>query len=283
MTRKEWLLSFPSLFWMLVLFVVPVILVVLVSFKSVNIYGELINIWSLRAYWELNLSSYLPVIMRTLRLSSLTTIICLIIGLPSSYAMARLDWKSQQLCLLLLIIPFWTNFLIRVYAWKIILHPDGFVKQILTFTGLVAPNATLLYTEGAVLLVLVYTYLPFAILPLYSAAAKFDFGLLDAGQDLGANGWQNITHIYMPGIKIGIINAFLVVFIPALGSYVIPELVGGPTSEMLGNKIAHRVFIDRNLPKASALSTVLLLIIIFPSLLSLFTQLGKGRKKGTFS
>jgi len=160
----------------------------------------------------------------------------------------------------------------------VILHPDGFLKTALVFLGIVAPDTTLLYHEGSVLLVLVYAYLPFAVLPLYSAAAKFDFSLLEAGRDLGAGMWQQIFRIYLPGIRAGIVNAMLIVFIPALGSYVIPEIVGGPSSEMLGNKIAHRVFIDRNLPKAAALSSILLMFILLPTVISLFNRSGNKKE-----
>ena len=278
MKSREAFITLPSFLWMIILFLIPSLLIALISFKAVDVYGEIMKTWTLKAYAELNLVSYGPVIYRTLRLSVLTTLICLLAGLPSSYAMARMDWKGQQKCILLLILPFWTNFLIRIYAWKVILHPDGFLKTALVFLGIVAPDATLLYTEGSVLLVLVYAYLPFAVLPLYSAAAKFDFALLEAGRDLGAGMWQQIFRIYLPGIRAGIVNAVLIVFIPALGSYVIPEIVGGPTSEMLGNKIAHRVFIDRNLPKAAALSSILLMFILLPTVFSLFHRAGSKKE-----
>ncbi|MBN2627668.1 MAG: ABC transporter permease [Spirochaetales bacterium] len=278
MKSREALLTLPSLLWLILLFLIPSLLITVISFKAVDVYGEIMKTWTLKAYGELNLGSYGPVIVRTLRLSILTTAICLLIGLPASYAMARMDWKSQQRCILLLILPFWTNFLIRIYAWKVILHPDGILKTALVFLGIVAPDTTLLYHEGTVLLVLVYAYLPFAVLPLYSAAAKFDFSLLEAGRDLGAGIWQQIFRIYLPGIRAGIVNAVLIVFIPALGSYVIPEIVGGPSSEMLGNKIAHRVFIDRNLPKAAALSSILLMFILLPTVISLFNRSGNRKE-----
>ena len=129
-----------------------------------------------------------------------------------------------------------------------------------------------MYNEGAVLLVLVYSYLSFAILPIYAATEKFDFGLLEAAQDLGATRLRALVQIFLPGISRGMITAALVVFIPALGSYVIPEIVGGPSSEMIGNKIAQRVFVDRNLPHASGLSALLTLAVVVPMLLVLMLQ-----------
>ncbi len=270
MKRSEFLLTFPSAFWLFLFFIIPVGIVIVISFRGSDPYGGIIPLWTAEPYRSINFPVYSSVLLRTLRLSILTTVICLLTALPVSYAMARLPKKLQEICLLLLVVPFWTNFLIRIYAWKVLLHPDGLLKMLLTSLKLVSPDASLLYTEGAVLMVLVYTYLPFAILPLYSAAEKFDFALIDAAKDLGARGWQSVLKVFIPGISAGIISAFMVVFIPVLGSYIIPEIVGGAESEMLGNKIAQRVFVDRNLPRAGALSSLLMLVILFPSVISLF-------------
>ena len=133
------------------------------------------------------------------------------------------------------------------------------MKSICVALGWAEPNSQLLYNNGAILLVLVYTYLPFAILPLYAAAEKFDFTLLDAARDLGATKWRAFRGVFLPGIRTGLLTAFLIVFIPALGSYAIPAIVGGPSSEMIGNKIAQRATTDRNLPHAAALGAVLTL------------------------
>ena len=269
---QEALLTLPSFLWLLVLFVIPTIMVVIISFRSSDPRGGIGQEWTIQAYEQIFAQNLGPVIWRTIRLSLYTTVICLVLAIPVAYHMARLEKHQQQNLLLLVIIPFWTNFLIRIYAWKVLLHPDGLIKQILATLQLVEPEATLLYNEGAVLLVLVYTYLPFAILPLYSAAEKFDFRLLEASQDLGGSDWIGFYRIFLPGISAGIVSAILVVFIPALGSYIIPEIVGGPGSQMLGNRIAQRVFTDRNLPQASGLSTLLILAVMVPSFLSLVTR-----------
>jgi len=133
-------------------------------------------------------------------------------------------------------------------------------------------SSLLLYRPETVLLVLIYTHLPFALLPLYAAAEKFDFSLLEAAYDLGANRWQAITRVFLPSISGGVISAALVVFIPALGSYLIPDIVGGTASEMIGNKIARATFTDRNLPHASALSVLLAMIILAPVVIGLFNN-----------
>src|SRR5690606_546754 len=150
---------------------------------------------------------------------------------PVAYWLARQDKQMRNWMLLLIIVPFWTNFLIRIFAWKSLLHSEGFLQKTLVSLGLMAPESQLLYNAGAVLLVLIYTYLPFAILPLYAAAEKFDFTLLDAARDLGAGKLKAFWKVFIPGIRTGLATAFVVVFIPALGSYAIPDIVGGPNSE----------------------------------------------------
>ena len=277
---EEKILTLPSFMWLLVLFLLPTILVVYISFCPADTYGNIQKGFTFAAYSEIINTSFPGILARTLKLSLYTTAICLALGIPVAYEIAKMEKKWQQNMMILIIIPFWTNFLIRIYAWKIILHPEGFLKQFLTSINLIPESASLLYNEGAVLLVLVYTYLPFAILPLYSAAEKFDFHLLEAARDVGSSPLRAFFRVFIPGISQGIISAVMVVFIPALGSYVIPDMVGGPQSEMLGNKIAQRVFIDRNLPRGSALSTLLILAFIIPPILQIIIR--KTRKSFRF-
>jgi spermidine/putrescine transport system permease protein len=182
--------------------------------------------------------------------------------------------------LLLVILPFWSNFLIRIFAWRTVLHPDGWLKQGLVFLRLMPEDATLLYNSGAILLVLVYTYLPFAILPLYAAAEKFDFALLEAARDLGAKRFRAWCTVFLPGVSRGLVTALLVVLIPALGSYAIPDLVGGPDSEMIGNKIAQRVFSDRNLPHAAGLSALLAMAVMVPVIVMLLARRDESKGGG---
>jgi spermidine/putrescine transport system permease protein len=220
---------------------------------------------------------YVAIVWRTLWLSFLTTALCLLLATPAGYAIARAEPAARSRLMLLVIVPFWTSFLIRIFAWKVLLHPEGGLKRALVALGLVSEQAPLLYTSGAVLLVMVYTFLPFAILPIYAAAEKFDFRLLEAARDLGAGQLRAFVEVFLPGIESGLLTAFLVVFIPALGSYVIPDLVGGPGGEMLGNKIAQRVFVDRNLPLASALSALLIAAVLLPMAAVLALQAQKRR------
>ncbi len=266
---SERLVTLPSFVWLVVFFLVPAALVFAIAFKPHDPYGGIAPGWTLDTIRALGHPSYPGIVLRTVGLSLLTTAICLVLAAPTAYAMARAPARMRSALLLAVIVPFWTSFLVRVFAWKALLHPDGPVKQILVAVGMAAPETQLLYNTGAVLLVLVYTELPFAILPIYAAAEKFDFRLLEAARDLGASSSRSFMEVFVPGIRQGLVTATLVTLIPALGTYVVPDLVGGPGSEMLGNKIAQRVFTDRNLPHASALSLLLALVVLIPTVVHL--------------
>jgi spermidine/putrescine transport system permease protein len=274
---REWLISVPAMAWLIFFFLLPSLVLFVISFKPATPMGGLGAGWTLATWRELGNPNYPDILLRTLRLSFYCTAICILIGLPFSYYMARAGEKLQRWLLMLVIIPFWTNFLIRVFAWKAVLHPEGPLKHLLVSLGLIAPDTMLLYNEGAVLLVMVYTYLPFAIMPLYASVEKFDFSLMEAAHDLGAGNVVFLRRIFFPGIRRGIQTAVLMVLIPALGSYVIPDILGGPTSEMLGNKIAQRAFADRNLPHAAALSALLCAGVVI--LLAGWAMLVRHRQK----
>ena len=270
--RAEWLTSLPTLLWLGLFIVVPTLLVFVIAFRPANPYGGIGGGWTLDTIRALGTPNYLTIAWRTLWISLLTTVFCLLLAVPSGYTIARASGKWRNRLLMLVVVPFWTSFLVRVFAWKSLLHPEGMIKKALEALGLVGPETTLLYHPAAVVLVMVYTFLPFTILPIYAAAEKFDYRLLEAARDLGARPFQAFRKIFLPGVRRGILTALLVVFIPALGSYIIPDLVGGPGSEMLGNKIAQRVFTDRNLPHASALSAVLVLAVLAPLIAVLVLQ-----------
>lgn len=269
---NEGLVTLPSFTWLVALFLIPTAIVFVIAFRPADPFGGIGAGWTLKTWRSLGNPNYPAIVWRTIWLSAATTIICLVLAIPTGYAIARASRRWQQVLLLLVIVPFWTSFLIRIFAWKALLHPEGWLKRFLAATGVISPHASLLYNSGAVLLVLVYSYLPFAILPIYAAAEKFDFRLLEAARDLGARTLRAFFSVFLPGIRRGLITAVLVVFIPALGSYVIPDIVGGPQGEMIGNKIAQRTFVDRNLPHASALSALLTLAILAPMALMLALQ-----------
>lgn len=268
----EWIVTGPTLAWLAVFFALPTVLVFAIAFRPASLDGGIGAGWTLDTWRSLANPNYPAIVWRTLRLSAVATAACLLFSVPCAYHMARVRPFWRQTLLLLVIVPFWTNFLVRVFAWKELLHPEGPVQRALVYLGLAGPGTQLLYNESAVLLVLVYTHLPFAILPIYATAEKFDFHLMEAARDLGAGPLRAFWSVFLPGIRRGLMTAFLVVFIPALGSYVIPDIVGGPSGEMIGNKIAQRAFSDRNWPHASGLSALLTLAVLGPLMAALLLQ-----------
>jgi len=248
----------PMTLWFTVFFLVPVVIIVAYSFLRRGPYGGVEMEFTLDAYRSLADGIFVNVTLRTLRTAIVTTVITLLIALPCGYYMARS--KRQNLLLLLIIIPFWTNFLIRVFAWMNILGRYGFLNETLRLLGIVDEPIQIMFTQGAVVLVLVYMYLPFAILPLFASIDKFDFSLLEAARDLGASKFSALTRVLLPNIRGGIMTAVLFTFIPVFGAYAIPLLVGGRESYMLGNMIADQLLSARNWPRASAISMVITLV-----------------------
>lgn len=260
----EWFVSMPSIVWLTIFFVIPTLLVVAISFHSAAPDGGIGKEWTLETWKHISNPNYPAIIWRTLWISALTTLGCVILALPCAYAIARMQKKWRMVMAGLIMLPFWTSFVVRVFAWRLLLHPEGFIKHSLVALGLATENSQLLYNSGAILLVSIYSFLPFAIMPIYAAAEKFDFSLIEAARDLGAKSFLAFRKIFIPAIRRGVISAVLMVFIPSVGSYVIPDLVGGRNSEMVGNKIYQRTFPDRNLPHASALSTIMAVTVLLP-------------------
>jgi spermidine/putrescine transport system permease protein len=274
----EWLITAPTFIWLVLLFVIPTLIVFAIVFKPSDPYGGIGAGWTMQTLYSLGNPNYPAIIWRTIWLSVLTTALCILVALPTGYFMARVDRKWRNTLMLLVIIPFMTSFLVRIFAWKVLLHPEGLIKKSLVFLGLIHSDATLLYTPEAVLLVMVYTSLPFAILPIFAAAEKYDMHLTEAARDLGADSLTAFFRIFLPSISRALWTAVLVVFIPALGSYIIPDVVGGPNSEMIGNKIAQRAFSDRNLPHASGLAAILTLTVLIPLIGVLLMEKHRDKK-----
>ena len=248
----------PMALWFTLFFLAPIIIIVIYSFLKNGLYGGVVWEFTFDAYRYLSDPVFLSITLRTVTTSVIATIITFLIALPCGYAMARS--RHQTLLLLLIIIPFWTNFLIRVFAWMNILGNNGFINEFLMHIGVIDDFIPLLYNQRAVILVLVYMYLPYAILPLFSTIDKFDFSLLEASRDLGANKLTSIVKVLLPNIRGGILTAVLFTFIPIFGAYAVPLLVGGMDSYMLGNIIADQLLKSRNWPRASAISMVLTLV-----------------------
>jgi len=257
----------PALFWLSVFFLAPLAIIVAYSFLTPGARGGIEWTPTLDAYRAIANPTFLRVTFNTILVAIGATAVTMLIAVPCGYYMARS--KNQTVLLMLVMIPFWTNFLIRIYAWIAILGNEGFLNDILLATGLVDESVRFLYNRGAVMLVLVYTYLPYAILPLYSTIDKFDFSLLEAARDLGATKLGAVMKVLMPNIKGGILTAFLFTFIPIFGAYAVPLLVGGTESYMLGNLIADELTKSRDWPLASAISLVITLVTTLGVLLLL--------------
>ena len=210
-------------------------------------------------YWKAYLSS--------LQIAFFSTVLTLCVGYPMAYAMARAPEQWRPTLLMLVILPFWTSFLIRVYAWVGILSGEGFLNQFLIWTGLVSEPLTILNTNTAVYIGIVYTYLPFMILPIYSALDRLDGSLIEAAEDLGCSRLKAFWLVTIPLSKNGIIAGCFLVFIPALGEFVIPSLLGGSGTLMIGKVLFEEFFSNRDWPVASAVAVILLLILIIPIVL----------------
>jgi spermidine/putrescine transport system permease protein len=254
------LYSWPMGVWFIIFFIAPIIIITIYSFLKKGLYGGVEPIFSLRAYQQMCNPKYGILVIRTLRIAIISTLITILLALPCGYAMARS--KHQTLLLFLVIIPFWTNSLIRIFAWMSILNNDGILNQILLSLHITKNYIQFLYNQGTVILVSIYMYLPYAILPIFTSIDKFDFSLLEAARDLGANKPQSMFKVLIPGIKSGIITAVIFTFIPVFGAYTVPLLVGGKDSYMLGNIIVDEVQKTRNWPLAAAFSMVITLASI---------------------
>lgn len=259
--------AWPMGLWFTIFFIVPIFIIVCYSFMKRDVYGGVIKEFTLKAYQQMLSPTYGKIFVRTLWITVVSTAITILISLPCGYAMARS--KHQTIFLILVIIPFLTNSLIRIFAWMTILGDNGILNNIGRFffnlfhrnnPDAVFKPAKFMFTQGAVILVSIYMYLPYAILPVFTAVDRFDFSLLEAARDLGATKSQSMVKVLLPGIKSGIISALIFTFIPIFGAYTVPQLVGGKDSYMIGNIIVDQVQKVRNWPLASAFSMVLTLV-----------------------
>lgn len=281
---KRLLIAVPYL-WLLALFLVPFLIVLKISlsdtalarppyfpqwhledgFNALMAYlreFDLENFWFLTTddlYWKAYLSS--------LRIALVATFFTLLVGFPIAYGMARAPQEWRPTLMMLVILPFWTSFLIRVYAWIGILSGEGYLNQFLLWIGVIQEPLIILNTNIAVYIGIVYTYLPFMILPIYSALEKLDESLLEAAEDLGCSRFTAFWLVTFPLSKQGVIAGCFLVFIPTIGEFVIPSLLGGSSTLMIGKVLWEEFFNNRDWPVASAVAIVLLLILIIPIIL----------------
>ncbi len=205
--------------------------------------------------------------LRSVGLATVATILCLALGFPMAYGIARAAPATRSLLLMLIVLPFWISFLLRVYAWMGLLNNYGVINNLLMWIGIIDQPIQLMYTDFAVFIGLTYSYLPFMILPLYATLERMDLDLIEAAQDLGASRTRAFWDVTVPLARPGIIAGCLLVFIPAIGEYVIPFLLGGPDSLLVGRVLFDEFFVNRDWPLASAVAIVLLLLLVIPIVL----------------
>ncbi len=273
MNRREeglgkWLVSGPPILYLLLFFAIPALIMVLASFRTPGEFGGLAPLIDEAGKPDINFDSYVrfftepvytQIFVKSFVYAVATTLLCLAIAYPLATLIARSSKRHRDLLLLLVILPFWSNFLIRVYAWMIVLGPQAALAR--TVNGLLgafgAEPVSLLFSSFAVLICLVYVHLPFMVLPLYANLEKHDQALLDAAQDLGANAWQRFWRITFPLSLPGVYAGAALVFIPALGIFAIPDILGGPDDSLIGNVIKQQFLETRDWPFGSVLSIVL--------------------------
>ena len=282
--RRAFLIAVPYL-WLVALFLIPFVIVLKIALSDVALARppympqldlsagwdgitaffaalDFENFWFLTTddlYWKAYLSS--------LQIALISTVMTLLVGYPIAYGMARAAPEWRPTLLMLVILPFWTSFLIRVYAWIGILSNEGLLNQFLMWTGIISAPLTILNTNTAVYIGIVYTYLPFMILPIYSALERMDDSLLEAAEDLGCSRTSAFWLVTIPLSKNGIIAGCFLVFIPVIGEFVIPSLLGGSGTLMIGKVLWEEFFSNRDWPVASAVAVILLLILVIPIIL----------------
>lgn len=253
--------------------VVPILIVMAYSLMQANPYGGVDHHFSTEAYISLLFErqmddslaftdAYLMIALRSIGIAGLTTLITLLIGFPVAVWLAMQPPQRRGLLIFLITVPFWANLLIRTYAWILLLRDSGVINNSLMGLGLIKQPLPLLYTDGAVLLGLVYTYAPFVVLPIYATLEKMDIRLLEAAQDLYAGKWRTLRKVVLPIARPGIMAGAILTFVPCLGAMIAPELLGGGTKLMLGNLIFRQFSDARNWPFGAALSLVLMAAVM---------------------
>lgn len=267
-------------FWLLLFFAVPFLIVLKISFAKLAIaqppYTPILEFVQSEVLLKLNLtnytvlfsdSQYLLAYVSSLKIAAISTLFTLLIGYPMAYVISRLSPSARNIAMMLVVLPSWTSFLIRVYAWIGILDNNGLLNSLLMKIGLIDTPLHILNTPLAAYIGIVYCYLPFMILPLYSNLLKFDHRLLEAAYDLGAKPWKAFLKITLPMSRSGIIAGCMLVMIPAIGEFVIPEMLGGPDTLMIGRVLWSEFFNNRDWPVASAVAIVMLVMLLIPILI----------------
>ncbi len=277
MPGPRWLVIAPVYLWMLLFFAIPFAIALKISFSHSLIamppYSDLVGWTGKDLTVTLNISNYLFLLtdslyysayLSSLKIAIVSTFLCLLIGYPIAYAIAKMPVATRNIALMLVILPSWTSFLIRIYAWIGILKNNGLMNNFLMWIGVIDQPLQILHTDLAIYIGIVYAYLPFMILPLYTNLVKLDGRLLEAAYDLGARPWKVFLKITLPLSRSGIIAGSMLVMIPVVGEFVIPALLGGPDTLMIGKILWDEFFSNRDWPVASAVATVMLVLLLVP-------------------
>jgi spermidine/putrescine transport system permease protein len=269
----------PSTLYLFFLFLVPLLLIFVYAFLSRSADGEMQFAFTLENFGRVFNPLFLHIFIRSVRLAALTTVISLLIGYPSAWAISRMKGHKQLVFLMLIIIPSWMNLLIKNYAWIVILRREGFINTVLKALGLIHQPLGLLFSEGAVLVGLIHTFLPFMVLPVFASLERLDKSMLEAARDLGAGKFQRFRKVILPQSISGVLVGSILVFIPTLGAFVTPDLLGGANEMMAANLIQNQVLMTRDWPFASAISIILMSIVLLALMLYIhFTgQVGEER------
>ena len=275
--NKKSLLSTPYILWTVLFTIVPLIIILIFSLSASSKIGSLSTDFTLDRYVQFFEPIYADVFFRSIKLSLYSTVFCLILGYPVAYIIANKEMRIRNFLILFIILPQWTNFLLRTYAWMSILKDNGPINSFLINIGLIKEPLTLLYTDGAVLMGMVYNFLPYMILPIYTVILKIDKAYVEAARDLGASSAITFRKIILPLSMPGIVSGIIMVFMPAISTFVISDLLGGGHSMLMGNLTQNQFLAARNWQFGSAISMILIAIILITMLvLNRYSSSDKG-------
>lgn len=260
--NKKNYLAMPYVAWAVIFTVVPLLIVLVYSFTKRDAYGNIVYEFTLGNYRNFFTPIYLNVLWRSVKLSFYSTVICLLIGYPMAFIISRAKGMKQNLMVLLFIVPLWTNFLLRTYAWMGLLREQGIINEVLMRLGIISEPIQMLYNNGAVVLGMVYNFLPFMVLPIYSVLVKMDRSLVEAARDLGANEVTVFRRVIFPLSFPGVATGIMMVFMPAVSTFVISDLLGGGQTILLGNLIQNQFIGARNWQFGSAVSVLMMIMLI---------------------
>jgi spermidine/putrescine transport system permease protein len=273
------LLVLPAAVWLLLFFTLPLLIVLVISFVERGRAGgvRLPLVFTLEYYQRLLDPLYLGILWSSVRIGLIVTVVCVLVGYPMALFISRAAPRGRNALLLLVMIPFWTNFLVRTYAMKLLLASEGVVNNLLVASGVARAPVDLLFNQFAVVLGLVYGYLPFAVLPMYASIEKFDITLMEAAADLGANLRRAFVRVMLPLTAPGIVASVILVFVPVVGAFITPDIMGGGKVEMIGTLINRQFGVARNWPFGSAMSLALMVMVVVGVVYYFRTSEEKGR------